>query len=189
MNPALLPHESSTLPHTNPSDVAKEQLKQVITEAAGEKEFPDSSSDFRAIKASYHRGRCISVSISREGVFGEWLILLEGSGLLKDQKFVDEILSRTPIKRIAEPEEVSSLVTFLCLPGASYITGQIEQYKAEIKKLQASEAEIKALSVNYAALLKEKEFDDEKESVPFFFVTILVSLAALDCKACYKDME
>nr|KYP77198.1 hypothetical protein KK1_021474 [Cajanus cajan] len=34
---------------------------------------------------------------------------------------------------------------------------QIEQYKAEIKKLQASEAEIKALSVNYAALLKEKE--------------------------------
>ncbi|KAL9332552.1 hypothetical protein ACSQ67_002162 [Phaseolus vulgaris] len=45
--------------------------------------------------------------------------------LLKDQKFVDEILSRTPIKRIAEPEEVSSLVTFLCLPGASYITGQV----------------------------------------------------------------
>ncbi|XP_010261412.1 PREDICTED: golgin candidate 4 [Nelumbo nucifera] len=35
--------------------------------------------------------------------------------------------------------------------------GEIEQYKAEIKKLQASEAEIKALSINYAALLKEKE--------------------------------
>ncbi|KAK7292740.1 hypothetical protein RJT34_15592 [Clitoria ternatea] len=34
---------------------------------------------------------------------------------------------------------------------------EVEQYKAEIKKLQASEAEIKALSVNYAALLKEKE--------------------------------
>jgi len=34
---------------------------------------------------------------------------------------------------------------------------QIEQYRAEIKRLQASEAEIKALSVNYAALLKEKE--------------------------------
>ena len=33
----------------------------------------------------------------------------------------------------------------------------IEQYTAEIKRLQASEAEIKALSVNYAALLKEKE--------------------------------
>ncbi|XP_019456353.1 PREDICTED: golgin candidate 3-like isoform X2 [Lupinus angustifolius] len=34
---------------------------------------------------------------------------------------------------------------------------EVEQYKAEIKRLQASEAEIKALSVNYAALLKEKE--------------------------------
>lgn len=34
---------------------------------------------------------------------------------------------------------------------------QIERYKAEIKKLQESESEIKALSVNYAALLKEKE--------------------------------
>ncbi|KAI9182675.1 hypothetical protein LWI28_027730 [Acer negundo] len=34
---------------------------------------------------------------------------------------------------------------------------EIEQYKAEIKKLQESEAEIKALSVNYAALLKDKE--------------------------------
>ncbi|XP_021767156.1 golgin candidate 4-like [Chenopodium quinoa] len=34
---------------------------------------------------------------------------------------------------------------------------EIERYKSEIKKLRDSEAEIKALSVNYAALLKEKE--------------------------------
>ncbi|PKI46342.1 golgin candidate 4 [Punica granatum] len=34
---------------------------------------------------------------------------------------------------------------------------EIEQCKAEIRRLQESEAEIKALSVNYAALLKEKE--------------------------------
>ncbi|KAL6496821.1 hypothetical protein OROHE_027303 [Orobanche hederae] len=34
---------------------------------------------------------------------------------------------------------------------------QIQQYQTEIKRLQESEAEIKALSVNYAALLKEKE--------------------------------
>ncbi|CAL5382103.1 unnamed protein product [Camellia sinensis] len=34
---------------------------------------------------------------------------------------------------------------------------RIEQYKAQIKRLQESEAEIKVLSVNYAALLKEKE--------------------------------
>ncbi|KAL3517227.1 hypothetical protein ACH5RR_024129 [Cinchona calisaya] len=34
---------------------------------------------------------------------------------------------------------------------------QMEQYQAEIKRLRESEAEIKALSVNYAALLREKE--------------------------------
>ncbi|KAM7276579.1 hypothetical protein ACFE04_018445 [Oxalis oulophora] len=36
-------------------------------------------------------------------------------------------------------------------------SAEIDQYKAEIKRLQESETEIKALSVNYAALLKEKE--------------------------------
>ncbi|XP_019418078.1 PREDICTED: tropinone reductase homolog At5g06060-like isoform X1 [Lupinus angustifolius] len=45
--------------------------------------------------------------------------------LFQNQKFVDDIMCRTPLKRIAEPEEVSSLVTFLCLPAASYITGQV----------------------------------------------------------------
>ncbi|XWS32114.1 hypothetical protein CRYUN_Cryun23aG0133100 [Craigia yunnanensis] len=39
----------------------------------------------------------------------------------------------------------------------SPFNSEIERYRAEIKKLQESEAEIKALSVNYAALLKEKE--------------------------------
>lgn len=34
---------------------------------------------------------------------------------------------------------------------------EMERYTAEIKRLQESEAEIKALSVNYAALLKERE--------------------------------
>ncbi|XP_010518283.1 PREDICTED: golgin candidate 4-like [Camelina sativa] len=37
------------------------------------------------------------------------------------------------------------------------VNHEIERFKAEINKLQESEAEIKALSVNYAALLKEKE--------------------------------
>jgi DNA repair exonuclease SbcCD ATPase subunit len=39
----------------------------------------------------------------------------------------------------------------------SPVNPEIERYKAEINKLQKSESEIKALSVNYAALLKEKE--------------------------------
>ncbi|GMP43653.1 hypothetical protein CsSME_00012932 [Camellia sinensis var. sinensis] len=39
----------------------------------------------------------------------------------------------------------------------SHHNSEIEQYKAQIKRLEESEAEIKVLSVNYAALLKEKE--------------------------------
>ncbi|KAL2502951.1 Tropinone reductase-like protein [Forsythia ovata] len=35
------------------------------------------------------------------------------------------LIARTPLGRIAEPEEISTLVAFLCLPAASYITGQV----------------------------------------------------------------
>lgn len=43
----------------------------------------------------------------------------------EDKEFVESIIKRTPLRRLAEPQEVSSLVAFLCLPAASYITGQV----------------------------------------------------------------
>ncbi len=45
-------------------------------------------------------------------------------GLLKDREYLQAVLDRTPMDRIAEPEEVASAVAFLCMPAASYITGQ-----------------------------------------------------------------
>nr|POF12379.1 tropinone reductase like [Quercus suber] len=36
-----------------------------------------------------------------------------------------KLIVRTPLGRLAEPNEISSVVAFLCLPAASYITGQV----------------------------------------------------------------
>jgi Tropinone reductase 1 len=46
------------------------------------------------------------------------------AGVLSDDEFLQQVLTRTPMKRIGEPEETGAAIAFLCLPAASYITGQ-----------------------------------------------------------------
>lgn len=43
---------------------------------------------------------------------------------LTDPDYLDEVLLRTPMGRIGEPEEVAAAVAFLCLPASSYVTGE-----------------------------------------------------------------
>ncbi|MEJ8802306.1 SDR family oxidoreductase [Pontibacter sp. H249] len=44
--------------------------------------------------------------------------------VLQNKEYADAVISRTPMQKIGNPEDVSAAVAFLCMPAAAYITGQ-----------------------------------------------------------------
>ena len=43
--------------------------------------------------------------------------------VLKDPEYLNDVLFRTPMNKIGNPEDVAGAVAFLCMPASAYITG------------------------------------------------------------------
>lgn len=62
----------------------------------------------------------------RVNAVAPWYIRTQRTeGKLANPDYLDEVLAHTPMARVGEPEEVASVIAFLCLPAASYVTGEI----------------------------------------------------------------
>lgn len=90
-----------------------------------------TGSPYGMTKAALHQlTRNLAVEWSVDGIrvnaVAPWYIRTQRSEpALADADYLDEVLDRTPLRRIGEPEEVAAAIAFLCLPAASYITGQV----------------------------------------------------------------
>ena len=81
-------------------------------------------------KAAMHQmTRNLAVEWAEDGIrvnaVAPWYIRTRRtSGPLSDPDYYEEVIDRTPMRRIGEPEEVAAAVAFLCLPASSYVTGE-----------------------------------------------------------------
>jgi len=61
----------------------------------------------------------------RVNAVAPWYIRTQRTAIkLANEEYLDEVLERTPMGRIGEPEEVAAAIAFLCLPATAYITGE-----------------------------------------------------------------
>lgn len=96
---------------------------------AGERALPTGAPYAMAKAAMSQMTRSLAIEWAPNGIrvncIAPWFIKTPLTDpLLSKKEFVDAVLARTPLKRLGDPEDVSGIVAFLCMPAASYITGQ-----------------------------------------------------------------
>jgi Tropinone reductase 1 len=111
------------------TDYTEDEWRQNVGSVSGVTHVR-SGAPYGMSKAAMHQmTRNLAVEWAEDGVrvncVAPWYIRTRRtSDKLADPDYLDEVLLRTPLGRIGEPEEVAGAVAFLCLPASSYVTGE-----------------------------------------------------------------
>ncbi|MFN8366769.1 MAG: SDR family oxidoreductase [Candidatus Kapaibacterium sp.] len=92
--------------------------------------FARTGSPYSMTKAAMiHGTKYLAVEWAKENirvnVVAPWYIRTPlTEGVLANTEYYNEVLERTPMNRVGNPEEVAAAIAFLCMPASSFITGE-----------------------------------------------------------------